>query len=125
MSQRLSRVAELIRRELAAIIARDYDFPGALVSIRSVDLTPDLRHAHVFVSIFGAAGKEKSIVEQFEANRALLQHKLCKRVILKFTPQLHFKLDDSIKRGTDVVSLIDGIDIPDELEPIGENDVEI
>jgi ribosome-binding factor A len=125
MSQRLSRVAELIRRELGAILVRDFDFQGTLVSIRSVDITPDLRHANVFISTLGARGKEEAIVEKLQANRAILQQKLCKRVILKFTPQLHFKHDDSIKRGTDVVSLIDRIDIPEEIEPIGENDVEI
>lgn len=125
MSQRLSRVAELILRELAAIIARDFDFQGALVSICSVDVTPDLRHANVFISSLGAKGNEDSIVDKLQAHRAVLQQKLSKRVILKFTPQLHFKHDDSIKRGTDVVSLIDQMDIPDELKPIGENDVEI
>lgn len=125
MSQRLSRVAELILRELGAIIVRDFDFQGALVSIHSVDITPDLRHAHIFISTLGAPGREESIVDKLQANRAALQQKLCKRVILKFTPQLHFKHDDSIRRGSDVVSLIDGIDIPDELKPIGENDVEI
>jgi ribosome-binding factor A len=125
MSQRLSRVAELIFRELAAILVRDFDFGGTLVSIRSVEITPDLRHANIYISTLGAQGNETSIVEKLQASRAALQQKLCKRVILKFTPQLHFKHDDSIKRGTEVVSLIDGIEIPDELKPIGENDVEI
>lgn len=124
MSQRLSRVAELILRELGAIIVRDFDFQGTLVSLRSVEITPDLRHANVFVSTLGK-GSAESVVEKLQANRALLQQKLSKRVILKFTPQLHFKHDDSIARGTDVVSLIDGMDIPEELKPIGENDVEI
>ena len=125
MSQRLSRVAELILRELGAILARDFDFEGTLVSIRSVDITPDLRHAHVFISTLGSQGNENWILEKLQSARGALQQKLSKRVILKFTPQLHFKHDDSIARGTDVVSLIDGIDIPDELKPIGENDVEI
>jgi len=125
MSQRLARVCELIKRELGTMISREFEFEGTLVSIHAVDITPDLRNVHVFVSTLGAQGQEDAIIDKLKANRPLLQQKLSKRVVLKYTPHLHFKHDDSIKRGSDVVSLIDEMDIPDELEPIGDNDVEI
>ena len=41
-----------------------------------------------------------------------LQHLLSKRVILKYTPQLHFKLDESIERGTRVINILSEIEIP-------------
>ena len=123
MSQRLLRVRELLRRELSTIINRDFEFGGALVTINSVDLTPDLRNGHVFISTMAAKGREQSIIDKLNENRGAIQQKLTKRVILKYTPQLHFRHDDSVKRGVDVVDLIDGIDIPEELEPLGEDDI--
>ncbi|MEM0967757.1 MAG: 30S ribosome-binding factor RbfA [Verrucomicrobiota bacterium] len=125
MSQRLKRVSELMKRELSELLNRDFEFQGTLVSIHDIDLTPDLKNAHVYISTLGAKGKEEEIVSRLQNQRSMLQAKLSKRVILKYTPHLHFHYDDSIKRGTDIVSLMDSIDIPEELKPIGENDVEI
>ncbi|MEM7013381.1 MAG: 30S ribosome-binding factor RbfA [Verrucomicrobiota bacterium] len=125
MSQRLLRVRELLKRELSDLINREFDFKGALVSISDVDITPDLRQGHVFVSTLGANGREQSIIDQLNDKHGFIQNKMSKRVVLKYTPNLHFKHDDSIKRGVDIVAAIDEIDIPDELEPLGEDDVEI
>ncbi len=122
MSQRLLRVRELLKRELSTLLQREFEFKNALVTISDVDITPDLRQAHVFISTLGAEGRENSIIEQLNEKRALLQNKLAKRVILKYNPRLHFEYDDSIRRGVDVVSLINEIDIPDELEPLEDED---
>jgi ribosome-binding factor A len=46
------------------------------------------------------------------ASRSVLQHLLSKRVILKYTPHLHFKLDESIERGTRVINILEQIEIP-------------
>lgn len=125
MSQRLLRVRALMKRELSALLGREFDFGGALVTIHDVDLTPDLKQAHVFVSTLGANGREEQIIERLNEKHGYIQNKMAKRVVLKYTPTLQFHHDDSIKRGSEVVTLIDGIEIPDELEPLGENDVEI
>lgn len=125
MSQRMLRVRELMKRELGVILNREFEFGGALVSVADVDVTPDLRQGHVFVSTLGAKGREQSIIDKLNANSGVIQNKMIKRVVLKFTPQLHFKHDDSIKRGVEMVEFIDDIDIPDEIAPLGENDVEI
>ncbi len=125
MSQRLLRVSELLRRELSTVISRDFEFGGALVTINEVDLTPDLKKGHVFVSTLGAKGREQSIIDKLNDHRGAIQQKLTKRVILKYTPQLQFHHDDSVKRGVGMVNLIDGIEIPDELEPLGEDDIQL
>ena len=59
MKHRQLRVNELVKRELSSIVARDVSFEGALVTINDVDVTPDLKNAHVFVSILRAGpGRE-------------------------------------------------------------------
>ncbi len=92
------------------------------MTVSDVDVTPDLRQAHVFISALGAEGREESIINQLREKRGFIQNKLFKRVVLKYTPNLHFEYDDSIRRGVDVVTLINEIDIPDELEPLDEEE---
>ena len=109
MKHRLLRVCELIKRELGVIVGREMKFAAPLVTIRAVDITPDLKNAHVFVSVIGTPGQKKQAVSALDAARQHLQHELSRRVILKYTPHLHFQLDESIERGTRVLSLLDEI----------------
>ncbi len=118
MKHRLERVNELIRRELGDLLSRELTFEAALVTIQQVDITPDLKHAHVFVSVIGNEEQAKAAMAKLHSNRPHLQKLLSKRVVLKYTPHLHFKLDDSIVRGTRVISIMEEIDIPpDEPTP--------
>lgn len=117
MKHRLERVNELIRRELSEIIVREITFDGALVTVQHVDITPDLKNAHIYVS---AIGKNiKKTIPKLEQHRGALQHALSKRVILKYTPQLHFHLDESIERGSRIIEILEEIKIP-EPEPDDE-----
>jgi ribosome-binding factor A len=109
MSLRTVRVCELIKRELGMIVGREMKFEAPLVSIRAVDITPDLKNAHVFVSAIGTKWQKEQAIAALEANRQHLQHELSRRVILKYTPHLHFQIDDSIERGTRVLNLLDEI----------------
>ncbi len=107
MNLRLQRVCELLKRELGTIFVRDLQFGGALVTVSGVDITPDLKQAHVFVSVLGGPGDQRRAMEELERNATPLQNELMKRVTLKHTPHLNFKLDDSIERGTRVIELMD------------------
>lgn len=110
MSLRLLRVCELLKRELSVIVGRDIRFDAPLVSVRAVDITPDLKNAHVFISAIGTKLQKDRALELLNAQRQHLQHELSRRVILKYTPHLHFELDESIERGTRVLSLLDEIE---------------
>lgn len=110
MKHRLLRVNELLKRELSAIIVREMTFASGLVTINQVDITPDLKNAHVFVSVLGTAGAD--VINQLEAHRAALQSALAKHVVLKYTPHLVFHLDDSIERGVRVIEIMREIESP-------------
>lgn len=102
---RLLRVNELVRRQLSIIITRDMRFDDVLVTINQVDVTPDLKNAHVFVSVLGK-GSAKGVIAQLDANRVILQAEMAKDVVLKYTPHLTFHLDDSIERGDRVFKIL-------------------
>jgi ribosome-binding factor A len=107
MKNRLARVCEVIKRELSAAIAREIQFPVPLVTISSVDITPDLKQAHVFISAIGESSARARVLELLTEARVSLQGELARRVIIKHTPHLRFHLDDSIERGTRVLAIMD------------------
>jgi len=116
MKFRLRRVAEVIKRELGVILQRRTNFEEVLVSIREVDITPDLRQAHIYMSAIGNDKQKEAAIAELEQKRSLFQQELAKRVILKYTPILHFKLDESIERGTRVIQLMDDLGL-DHVDP--------
>ena len=109
MKHRLLRVNELVKRELSSTITREINFEGALVSINAVDVAPDLKSAHVFVSTLGT-DNGKRVIDKLEAHRPALQAELSRNVVLKYTPHLIFHLDESIKRGARVLEILDDLD---------------
>ena len=113
MKHRMLRVNEVVRRELSTIFTRDLTFEDVLVTINQVDVTPDLKNAHVFVSVLGK-GSPKAVIEKLETQRTVLQGELSKKVVLKYTPHLVFHLDHSTERGARVFKILE------EIEPLAE-----
>ena len=111
MKHRLLRVNELVKRELSGIIAREISFGSAIVSISHVDVTSDLKNAHVFVSILGPE-TPASVMSKLEEHRVSLQAELARHVVLKYTPHLVFHIDDSIERGARVIEIIQELETP-------------
>lgn len=114
MKHRLVRVAEILKRELSTVILREVPSDGALITVNSVDVSPDLRNASVFVGVMGTAAQQRQALERLEQHRRVLQAEVSKRVVLKFTPHLHFKLDESIERGSRVLDILDELDASGE-----------
>jgi ribosome-binding factor A len=112
MKHRLLRVNELLKRELSIAITRELTFDGALVTVNQVDVTPDLKSAHVFVSVLGSE-KPFVVTEKLEENRVMLQTELSRKVVLKYTPHLVFHLDDSTERGSRIIEILQEIETPD------------
>ena len=106
MKHRLERVNELIRRELGEIVTREFRFASKLVTIQQVDITPDLKHAHVYISFIGEEADRNADMAALHAKRPALQRDLAKRVVLKFTPHLHFKVDEAMERGSRVLNIM-------------------
>lgn len=120
MKHRLDRVNEVMKRELGELLRREFTFTAKLVTVQQVDITPDLKQAHVYISIIGLPSEQREAMAQLHDKRAALQQDLSKRVVLKFTPQLHFHLDETVERGTRVLHILEELHIPDEPPPAPE-----
>ena len=113
MKHRMLRVNEVVKRELSGIVAREISFDGALVTINYVDVNPDLKSAHVFVSVLGSE-KAENVMTRLEEHRVVFQSELARRVTMKYTPHLLFHLDESVARGSRVVEILQQIDTDSE-----------
>ena len=77
------------------------------MTVQQVDVTPDLKKAHVYISVIGTEEERHAAMAQLHDKRALLQKEIARRVVLKFTPHLHFVLDAALDRGTRVLSILE------------------
>jgi ribosome-binding factor A len=122
MSQRVLRVSELIRRELATLMERNCSFPGMLLTVHGVETAADLKNATVHVGVLGGKEDEQAAaIEKLNKQRGLIQRDLYKRVRLKSSPQLYFKHDRTAERGVHMINVIENLPAPapDIDEPLG------
>jgi len=107
MSQRTERVDELLRQEIGAIVAKEVGDPRiGFVTITSVETTPDLRHAKVWVSVIGQPAERDAAVAALRHAMPFVRHELGRRLHIKRIPDLHVQLDDTAERGTRILQLI-------------------
>ena len=106
---RLVRVNELLKREIAEDLYRNYagsDFDAAAITVTRVECAADLRDANVFISIFGHEDRRDGMIAYLNRHRQEIIRMMIKRVKLKYTPRLHFILDESIEGGDNILSML-------------------
>lgn len=106
---RLARVNELLKREIAESLEKFLLFAGngALVSVTEVKTSVDLRNATVFISIFVPKnGSKNEIWNEILARRVELQKQIGRNLKFKHTPVLAFKLDERMEEGDRVLQLL-------------------
>ena len=111
MSRRTERVNDLIRDELSDLLLREVRDPrlGVLISITRVEVAPDLSNARVFVSVMGDEAEQDAAMKALNAAAAFFHRELKKRVELRRVPFLTFRLDTSIAKGAEVLSLLNEV----------------
>ena len=122
MKNRVIRVCEVLKRELSSYITREIQFEGTLITVNEVDMTPDLKQAHIYISALGKQANKAKILSQLDDHRIAMQAELSRRVALKNTPHLYFYFDESIARGTRVIQLMDDLGL--EHSPLPEEEEE-
>lgn len=110
MSQRTARLDELLRQEITGILARQVHDPRlGFLTVTDVDVSPDLRHATVWVSLLGGADERKGTLHALESAMPFVRREL--RVLrLKRIPELRVKVDDSVERGSRVLQLLNELE---------------
>jgi len=118
-SVRLLRVGEQVRHVLSEILARgdvrDETLQSHLVSVTEVRMSPDLRHATVFVKpLLGQ--DEEEVLRAIRSNTAYLQREVAHRVRMKYAAKLKFLADESFDEGGHIDSLLRSPKVKQDLE---------
>ncbi len=112
-SRRVSRVASLIKREVSQMLLSDIkdDRVGAgMVSITDVDVSGDLQHAKIFVSIYGTDEARAETMAGLKSATSFVRSELGSRIRLRRTPEVVFLEDRSIERGDRILSLLNRLE---------------
>jgi ribosome-binding factor A len=108
-SQRMLRVAELIRHAMAQLLSRgeinDPELDGLVVTVPSVKMSPDLKLATIFVLPMGGQGRD-SIVATLDRHKKFLRGEIAHRVNLKYTPEIRFRVDESFDNAERIDALL-------------------
>jgi ribosome-binding factor A len=106
--ERMRRVNEVIREVIGSAIASDLDDPRiGFVTVTSVDTSPDLRSARVYVSVLGDEEERERTLAGLRASHGLLQSHIAREMRIKYTPTLSFHYDDGPERAIRVARLLE------------------
>ena len=108
-SYRLSRVRELLLRELSDIIQRMKDPRVGFVTVMDVEVTRDLKKATMFVSVVGDEQAKKEATEALQKALGHIRHEVAQRVELRHVPELEVVYDETSERAARVSALLDRI----------------
>lgn len=108
MSRRTERVKELLREEIADLLRSELRDPrlGGLLTVTQVDVTPDLRRAHVFISVLGTEEERTATMRALGHARAYIRRELGQRLRLRYTPEVDFLLDTSMERAQQMTDVM-------------------
>ena len=111
MTRRTDRVNFTLRRELGALIADAVSDPrlAPMTSVTRVDVSHDLEHARVYVSVLGDEEGQAQSLAALQSASGMLQRELESRMRIRRVPRLLFHLDGSLAAASDVLSLIDRV----------------
>lgn len=106
--RRADRVAEAIREEVATFLANDAKDPriSRLVTVTGCEVTRDLRHAKVFVSVMGSDEEKKATFEGLASVASHLRSRVGRALHLRLAPEIVFKPDESIARASRIEDLL-------------------
>lgn len=114
MSQRISRINELLQREVSEQMRRYYRSEAAAITISDVDCSTDLRHAKIYFSVLGDDGAILEAETLFQRIGKDLNQRVSKQIVLKYFPRFEFIYDPSLERGAEINDLIDQLDLEND-----------
>ncbi|MCK4414471.1 MAG: 30S ribosome-binding factor RbfA [Candidatus Eisenbacteria sp.] len=110
---RRERVAGQIRNELSDIVQHGIRDPRlGWVTVTRVEMSPDLCYAKIFVSIYGDEDAQRASLQVLEHAHGYMRSELGRRLRTRQTPELHFRMDESLDHSQRIQEILDATEIP-------------
>lgn len=106
-NRRQSRVAERIREEASGIILQELKDPRmGFVTVTAAEVTPDLQHARIYVSVLGEDADAHKTMKALNHAKGYVQRQIAQRIRLRRAPEITFHIDESAKKTVRILDLI-------------------
>ncbi len=118
MSVRTEKVASLVKEEVSRIFQRNFGMQEyGFMTVTEVRMSPDLKNAKIYVSIFGDAARKEKSLAMLEDQKSFVRSELGHSIRLKFTPAIAFYLDDTLDRVMKIEGIINKIHSEEKRNP--------
>lgn len=119
MNYRASRISEEIKKVISDVIKNELKDPriAPLTSVTHVEVSRDLRHAKVYISVYGTDEEKNNTIEALRKASGYLRKEIGRRIKIFYTPEVDIELDKSIETGIHIAKLIDNLK-----NEVGNND---
>jgi ribosome-binding factor A len=106
--KRTERLNSLLKEVISEVIAKDVKDPrlGSLITVTSVDITRDMHHAKVFISVIGNPEEKKKTLDALQSGAGFIAIHASKKVVMRYFPSLTFKADDSADKYATIDSIL-------------------
>ncbi|SDK47110.1 30S ribosome-binding factor RbfA [Natronincola ferrireducens] len=114
---RVSRLNEEMKKEISSIIRNELRDPriSSMTSIVEVDITKDLRYATVYISVLGNQTEKEDTMKGLQKSSGYVRREIGKKIKARYTPEIIFKLDESIEKGIDMYHKISKMKIQENI----------
>ncbi len=110
-SRRQRRVSDLVQKEISELLQKKVSDPRlSFVTVTAVEVSADLRQAHIYVSTVGDQEARQEMLAALKHATGFLRHELGPRLALRYVPSLTFHLDDSLERSQRIMQLLDKLE---------------
>jgi ribosome-binding factor A len=118
--QRTDRLNSLLKEVISEVIRKDVRNPhvNELVTVTRVDITKDLRHAKVYISVIGTDADKKETIAALQSAAGFIAVHSSKKVVMRYFPDLVFKIDDSVDAHMRIQTLLGEISHERESRPL-------
>lgn len=121
------RINEEVKKELSNIIRNELKDPRIhmMTSVVSVEVAPDLKTCKAYISVLGTEQEGADTIQGLKSASGYIKNRLAKSINLRNTPEIFFKLDQSIEHGIHIAHILDGLNIQHDEEEADSADMEL
>ena len=124
-SRRVEKLSSLLKREISELLingVRDERIHQAMITITTVEVSGDLQHAKIFVSLFGEEQKKSDVLVCLEEAKGFIRGELARRLQMRRSPDLVFKIDKGMTKGSSVLDLLTSLELERKNKDISTQD---
>ena len=124
-SRRVEKLSSLLKREISELLVdgvRDERIHQAMITITTVEVSGDLQHAKVFISLFGEQQDKAEVLIGLEEAKGFIRAELARKLQMRRSPELVFKIDKGMTKGPSVLDLLNSLELERQSKDLNSQD---